>query len=468
MTDHPQEDNELDNELTRADMKRIEEHLIDLVDSWSGQTPFRRQPDRPWRECEHRPDLKHRRLFPSVGYREANKLARNFEQAYGDLKRRPPLRLITLRLNRPRPRPDELEAHLDELVEAFANVCDKTRRANLRRQSTSPTPVLSAVHVRLSDEGEDRLDPHIHCMWEIADDNLSATRQRMEQAFGQVWIDPIRVQKPRQCAFYLCAGVVDYINIEAWPQAAVRAVWDLSGDSPRNGDDATRNVRRHRLIRRAGWFLRAGETPVGIEVDDAPLPLDGHSSRQENVVIQLDGANGAEPEEGQEFAQEGSENVNNRSVMYADWKTDLFEVFPPFKSSHWKLVTKDTVHKISTDKKNLLYYPNLGEMIAVAVIIIESEQRDFERRYKDVIDAYGFDEKQLDQAVAKVEAYFHLTLLHPGGQFIPTSEGVRWATVTYRSLEPLRDMINEGRGRVRQSVKDEGRLEKDLRRRRDG
>lgn len=466
MTEHVPEGDRPEKPLSGDDIRRIDEHIIDTVLKWPGENPFRVDLEKPWRDYEHRPDIKQRRIFASVGYREANAIALDFDRAYNALNRTPTLRLLTLRLDWKRPAPDELEDHIVALLKAYSGLCDSQKRGNKRKDRASPTPVLSALHLRLSDVGQDRLDPHIHCIWEIADDDLSATISKMERAFGQVWLDSKPVQKPRHCAFYLCAGVVNYSNVEGWPDAALRAVWNLSavgGDEGSEEPGRQRQRRKFRLIRRAGWFLSQGNLREFVEDGHGVRAINASKTSLEDAVslktlsdvpVSHEHINGAQNSPQEPIALNGN----------TAWHENLFKMLSPIRPSQWQRLTTHTVRNISTDKKNLLHYPTLGEMIAVAILIIESEQRDFDRYYQEVLDAYGLDERQMKQALVKVEAYFRLTLIHPGEQFIPTSVGVKWAVKIYRAVEPIREMLSEGRKHVRESVESEGRLEPGLQR----
>lgn len=457
------EDNDLDDSLSRADLERIEGIVIERIQAL-GETPFRSATSQEELVAGNRLDLKYLRIFPSIGYRDANGVATAFHHAWNRLEKKPTLRLVTLRLDRERPPHTELVDHLDALGQAFSTLCDNVRRANRRKGLDSPTPVLSALHLRLSSHSADRFDPHIHCIWDIADDDLSAARSRMEQAFGQVWIDAVPVRKPRHCAFYICAGVVDYANIEVWPLEAVKAVWRLSavGDDSQ-GNDGIGAKHRYRFIRRAGWFLRAGEVPSELEEDALSSPINGAPAPQEEAGRASVALDDTHPQDRPGAAHNASQAAVKQTVWGKDWKTNLIAMLPSL-TSRWEYLIKNTVRKLSPDKRNLLHSPTLGEIVAVVAFIIECEQRDFERRYTDVLNAYGFDHRQLDQAKAKIEACFHLTLIHPGRQFIPTPEGLRWAQTTYHALAPVRDLMSEGRERIRRSVKDEGRLALDLRR----
>lgn len=344
MTGQATENNQLDKRLKSEDVQRVDEWLIDRVLEWSGQTPFRIDLEKPWRDYEHRPDLKQRRIFPSVGYREANGVAIDFEQAFGSLGRNPRLRLLTLRLDLPRPKPKELDAHVVALTDVYSRFCDNRRRANKRKGRNSPTPILSAVHLRMSDSETDRLDPHIHCIWEVDEDDLSPTLDKMRQEFGQVWIHPKPVDKPRQCAFYICAGVVDYTKIESWPEEAVKAVWYLSAEGEaadgENEGAESKIPRKYRLIRRAGWFLQKGDFYQMIDLDHSTPPEDAPEKPENDPGGLPRAVDGHSSTETPNDAQAGLNGEVRKTTIETSWKNQLFKMLPPVRPSRWARLTK--------------------------------------------------------------------------------------------------------------------------------
>lgn len=78
--------------------------------------------------------------------------------------------------------------------------------------------------------------------------------------------------------------------------------------------------------------------------------------------------------------------------------------------------------------------------------------------------AYKLDRDQVEVAVARTEAYFHITMFHPGTGWIPTPQGVAWAVSAMEAIELLGKAAGVGKSALMESYKDKERLPDHLRR----
>ncbi|ODT80862.1 MAG: hypothetical protein ABS76_13775 [Pelagibacterium sp. SCN 64-44] len=445
MTENRTEDNGLDGPLTTAERKALTAYLIETIRGWEGETPFQRAPDRDGDELKYPPDLKANRLFPHIGYREASRIGKHFEGAYAvksrahGRQRGPKLHLVTLRLNAPPPSPDALDEHLGRLSKVVSQVFDDIQHSTSVPAGT--VPLLTALHIRMSDVEPGRFDPHAHAILEIPGDTVSSVRDYLASAssregdryFGAAWVDVEPVKRLRNAAFYVAAGVVDYRRLREWPQAALMAVWRLS---------------RRKMLRRAGWF---GASPVedGVETNKDALGSPSPAFGQSHTTTSYQGPPGGI-----------MDDHADRAV--SDWRASLFPMLNPYLPAEYARLTKSTVRTVSAGNRNLLAYPTIGETLASAIFVIEAEQRDHDRKYTEVLDAYRFEQKQFEESQRRVESFFHIRLFHPGIGYMPTPEGVIWAKTVMSALEPIIKLAEEGRGRLVDSHGNKDRLGQDL------
>lgn len=440
MSGNRTENNALDRPLDKAEREELTDYLVEAIDGWKGQTPFRAEPEGDWRELEHRPDLKGNRLFPHIGYREANRFGQDFQgalaaQAAARGKSQPKLHLVTLRLSGDRPSPEDLDEHLGRLSKAVSQVFDDIQHSPSVPSGT--TPLLTALHIRMSDVDIGHFDPHVHAIVEIPGNTVSsvhdylssASTRQGERFFGAVWLERETVRKPKDAAFYVAAGVVDYRHLRDWPEAALMAVWGLS---------------KRKMLRRAGWFATSAIEDDAVTNQDgsvSPSPISG----QPDATIPLNSP---------------SEAIMDSDTHQAagDWRSNLFPMLLPYLPAEHSRLTRSTVRAVSAGKTNLTAYPTLGETLACAIIVIEAEQRVYDRKYTEVLDAYGFDKRQFEEGQRRVESFFHIRLFHPGIGYMPTSEGVIWAKTVMSGFKPIIKMAEEGRGKLVESYKDKDRL----------
>lgn len=252
------------------EVQEINHLVIAKVIEACGDTPFKNFDPRnggDWKDQEHRPDLKSRRLFPTNGLRDANRLATDLVRASAKRTDLQSLRMLTLRLEGERPGFGELDDHLRKLSIAVSRIAEDLQRQTTGRPDGLARPILTAIHIRLADPGAEQFDPHVHGIWHIADQDIETVERKLVAKFGQVWIDAEPVRHLKRAAYYIAQGVIDYRGLSTWPDAAIRAVWTMG---------------KVKMFRKAGWFAGEGWMPgdgeLGPEtVQDAPV---GHAGEQ--------------------------------------------------------------------------------------------------------------------------------------------------------------------------------------------
>lgn len=427
------------------ELREINHLVISRVIEACGESPFKNfdLSEGDWKAREHRPDFKSRRLFPTNGLRDANSLATDLARASAQRTDLQGLRMLTLRLRGERPAFSELDNHLRELSVAASRIAEDIQRQTKRHPGGLARPILTAIHIRVANEGSERFDPHVHGIWHIADQDIQTVERKLSEKFGQVWIDPESVRSVRRTAYYIAQGVIDYRGLSAWPDAAIRAVW---------------NMDKVKMLRRAGWFSNDGHSEGSMLSEDE---LDPETAQDAPVVHPLH-QDDPEPIGMDAARQEGVLEANSAPMMLPAWRGKLFPFIRPYRAS--ASVPNYTVRPASPEYMDLTMYPTLGDIQAAAIAIVESEQRDFDRSATDVFAAYKLDKDQVRVAIARTEAYFHLTMFHPGMGWVPTPQGVAWAITAMEALKFLGEAAVVGKSELMGSYRDDQRLPEHLRR----
>lgn len=429
-------------ELGREEVREINHLVIEKVIEIGDDTPFKNfdpRTDGDWTAREYRPDLRTNRLFPTHGLRDANRLAAAMANAAKERSDLSDLRMIVLRLGGERPAFDDLDQHIQDLSEAVSSIADDIQRRSNKHPSGLARPILTTIHLRVTEDRE-HFDPHAHGLWHIADHHLDEVRRRLKDKFGHVWIDTTSVRSVKRAAFYVAQGLIDYRGLRSWPLKAIEKAWKM---------------RQVRMVRKAGWLAQETKGSSFADEYGPESDQDTHTSH----LTDLDGVDHSEPNAAHENAPDEAEAAKPAD---AAWKASLFPFLKPYRPA--TTLPKYTVRPTSPDIIDLERYPTLGDIQATAIAIVEAEQRDFDRKSSEVFAAYGLDKERVTVAIARTEAYFHLTLFHPGIGWFPTRQGIAWATATMDALALLKKVADTGTSELLDSYKDAGRLPDHLRR----
>lgn len=426
--------------------------VINAVINRCGDTPFKNfdpRKDGDWTTLDHAPDLRTNRLFPTVGLRQANELATLLERTAAGRTDLADLRLITLRLKGGRPAFHNLDQHLRELSEAASGAAEDMQRRTKANPSGLARPILTTIHIRVSDEDPERFDPHVHGLWHIAKQDIGTALAKLSgkrSKFGQVWIDSEPVRSVKRAGFYIAQGIIDYRGLHTWPDAAITAVW---------------NMEQLRMFRKAGWFASESRT---VAVLTAGKEEDITTETVQEAPVSLSRVNfGSDHTDVTSAPPEAVGGPNPAPTDPDAQEAKLFPFMRPYRQSTH--LPKYTVRPATPEYIDLERYPTLGDIQATAIAIVEAEQRDLKRRADDVFADYGMSQEQVRVSTARTEAYFHLTLFHPGVAWIPTASGIEWATTVMAALDLLRQAAAMGRSELSNSYHDTQRLPDHLRRR---
>lgn len=446
MTDDSDEFRKWPGPISGDEVREINHLVIDRVIEACGDTPFKNFDPRDggdWKTLEHRPDLKARRLFPTNGLHAANRVATELDRASAKRTDLQNLRMLTLRLGGERPAFDQLDDHLRELSGWASRIAEDIQRPTKRHPDGLARPILTAMHIRVTNTGAGRFDPHVHAIWHIADQDIGTVKTKLSEKFGQVWIDDEPIRSLKRAAFYIAQGIIDYRGLAHWPDAALKAVWEMA---------------KVKMFRRAGWFAEDGQS-VSTMADEDEL---GPESVQDGSTGHQHDLGDPYPTHAPETPQEGVLDVSSTSTPSPAWKSQPFLYMRPYRAS--ASVPDYTVRPASPEYLDLNRYPNLGDIQTTAIAIVESEQRDFDRSARDVFATYKLELEQVDLAIRRTEAYFHLKMFHPGIGWVATPQGVAWAVKAMAALTLLKEAADLGNSELMASYRDDQRLPEHLRR----
>jgi hypothetical protein len=172
-------------------------------------------------------------VFSSVAAERAAEVAAAFD-LFSETADLTDLRHFVLRPRGKKPTADQLPAAIQQLSDAYNQYVGPLVSEGLIK------PLLCAIHVRY-DEALGVFDPHAHCVWRVATDDLDAVFQGIQTKFSTIWMDKKRIRNPAALVNYILTWIIDHRSLQDWPKKAVLALWRL---------------RRPRFSRPAGQFAK--------------------------------------------------------------------------------------------------------------------------------------------------------------------------------------------------------------------
>ena len=188
-------------------------------------------------------------VFSSVAAERAAEVAAAFD-LFAETADLSDLRHFVLRPLGEKPTADQLPAALKQLSDAYNQHVGPLVSDGLIK------PLLCAIHVRY-DEALGVFDPHAHCVWRVATDDLDAVFQGIQTKFSTVWMEDKPIENPAALVNYLVTWIIDHRSLQEWPKRAVLALWRLA--RPRFSRPAgefakfkATLLKGHRLVRQDG------------------------------------------------------------------------------------------------------------------------------------------------------------------------------------------------------------------------
>lgn len=387
--------------LTRAMRRQLSLHTARRLKE-VGHEPYKQSSlDKKGRKSsDYDPDLQARWIFPTIGLSRAARVAQELSIA-GKGRDLSNLRLVTLKLKEDKPKPDELNSHLDDLSESI-----NTHVPYIKSMGWVE-PVLSVPQIRVDRDG--RLDPHLHALWDIAPEHLAQVREYLELRYtGGVWIDDEPVRSLKKATFYIASGMLDYPEVPTWPTAILVAIWEL---------------KRRRMIRPAGWYAAYLKTLGGAKSKKPPVPR-----RLPNSPEGGQGASGAALGNGDGWYLNFGEKQLPRvgSGPSAPNRENLSSTTLLPASARRRGANISTVRPAAPDSEH--YNPFSTPSIDVFWIVVRLLQSMNDGKLQETFDEFctrlSLKPSHARKAVSQVEAHIEASLFYPGGYWSPTPSGI--------------------------------------------
>jgi hypothetical protein len=179
-------------------------------------------------------------VFSSVAAERAAEVAAAFD-LFSESADLTDLRHFVLRPLGEKPTADQLPAAIKQLSDAYDQYVGPLVSDGLIK------PLLCAIHVRY-DQALGVFDPHAHCVWRVATDDLDAVFQGVQTKFSTVWMEDKPIKNPAALVNYVVTWIIDHRALQDWPKDALLALWRLP---------------RPRFMRPAGLFAKFKGTLKG-------------------------------------------------------------------------------------------------------------------------------------------------------------------------------------------------------------
>jgi hypothetical protein len=187
-------------------------------------------------------------VFSSVATERAAEVAAAFDlfSQSADLT---DLRHFVLRPRGKKPKADQLQDAVQQLSDDYDQYVGRLINEGLIK------PLLCVIHVRY-DEALGVFDPHAHCVWRVATDDLDAVFKGIQTKFSTIWMDKKRIRNAAALVNYILTWIIDHRALQNWPKSAVLALWRLP--RPRFRRPAglfakfKGTLKGHRLVRQDG------------------------------------------------------------------------------------------------------------------------------------------------------------------------------------------------------------------------
>lgn len=187
-------------------------------------------------------------VFSSVAAERAAEVAAAFD-LFSESADLTDLRHFVLRPRGKKPKADQLQDAIQQLSDDYDQYVGRLINEGLIK------PLLCVIHVRY-DEALGVFDPHAHCVWRVATDDLDAVFHGIQTKFSTIWMDKKRIRNAAALVNYILTWIIDHRALQDWPKKAVLALWRLP--RPRFRRPAglfakfKGTLKGHRLVRQDG------------------------------------------------------------------------------------------------------------------------------------------------------------------------------------------------------------------------
>jgi len=187
-------------------------------------------------------------VFSSVAAERAAEVAIAFD-LFSESADLTDLRHFVLRPRGQKPKADQLQDAIQQLSDDYDQYVGPLVSEGLVK------PLLCTIHIRY-DAALGVFDPHAHCVWRVATDDLDAVFKGIQTKFSTIWMDRKRIRNAAALVNYILTWIIDHRALQDWPKKAVLALWRLP--RPRFRRQAglfaefKGTLKGHRLVRRDG------------------------------------------------------------------------------------------------------------------------------------------------------------------------------------------------------------------------
>lgn len=403
--------------LTREMRRQLDRDTANRLEG-AGQEPYKKsaRAKASSTPSEYDPDLQARWIFPTIGLSRAAKAAREITAAgrSRDLRN---LRLVTLKLTKDKPKPEELNSHLDALSKSI-----NTHVPYMRKKKWIE-PVLSVPQIRLDHDGN--LDPHLHALWDIAPEHLVEVREYLEQRYtGGVWIDDEPVRSLKRAAFYIASGMLDYPAVPDWPLDVLVAI---------------RQLKRRRMIRPAGWYAAYLKELGDATAETSQMAREDRNTRerrQEASRATLGDLDGSASTSGKKRPPEGHGAASAMNRTNPSSTTSL----PPKAHKRGTIISTVRPATPESEHYNPFAAPGIDVFWVVVRLIQSMNDGEAQESFDEFCTRLSLKPAHVRKAVSQLETHVEANLFYPGGYWSPTPAGISFLERALPHMQGL-DML---------------------------